>query len=135
MKKGLVIENISNLYKVKCDGIIYDCNARGKVKKEDVSPVVGDIVELDLLDSENKTAVIQKIEERKNYIKRPKVSNISQLVLVISCKSPKPDLLMLDKQLSFAEYLKIKPIIVLNKIDLGNKEIEQIEQIYSRNRL
>lgn len=131
MKQGLVIENISNLYKVKCDEIIYNCNARGKVKKEDISPVVGDIVELDLVDIEKKTAVIHKIQERKNYIKRPKVSNISQLVLVISCKSPKPDLLMLDKQLAFAEYLNIKPIIVLNKIDLANKEIEKIQEVYS----
>lgn len=131
MKKGLVIENSSNLYRVKSDGDIYDCNAKGKFKKEDISPVVGDVVEISLLDEEKHTAVIEKIEDRKNYSKRPKVSNITQLILVLSCKTPKPDLLMLDKQLAFAEYLQIKPIIILNKIDLGNKEIEEIKETYS----
>lgn len=131
MKKGLVIENSSNLYRVKSDGDIYDCNAKGKFKKEDISPVVGDIVEISVLEAEKKTAVIEKIENRKNYSKRPKVSNITQLILVLSCKTPKPDLLMLDKQLAFAEYLQIKPIIVLNKIDLENKEIEEIKETYS----
>ena len=61
------------------------------------------------------------------------MSNLDQIVLVISCKNPKPDLLLLDKQLAFAEFLKIKPIIVLNKADLDKKkEFEQIKEVYSK---
>ena len=129
--QGLIIENISNLYKIKVQNKIYEANARGKFKKEEITPVVGDKVEIQILDEENKKAVIEKIEPRTTYIKRPKMSNITQLILVVSSKNPKPDLLLLDKQLAFAEYLEIKPIIVLNKTDLDKKkEFEKIKEIY-----
>ena len=129
--QGLIIENISNLYKIKTKKGIYEANARGKFKKEEIIPVVGDKVEIQILDEENKKAVIEKIQERTTYIKRPKMSNITQLVLVVSSKNPKPDLLLLDKQLAFAEFLGIKPIIVLNKTDLDKKkEFEKIKEVY-----
>ena len=129
--QGLIIENISNLYKIKVQNKTYEANARGKFKKEEITPVVGDKVEIQILDEENKKAVIEKIEPRTTYIKRPKMSNITQLILVVSSKNPKPDLLLLDKQLAFAEYLEIKPIIVLNKTDLDKKkEFEKIKEIY-----
>lgn len=129
--QGLIVENISNLYKIKVQNKIYEANARGKFKKEEITPVVGDKVEIQILDEENKKAVIEKIEPRTTYIKRPKISNITQLILVVSSKNPKPDLLLLDKQLAFAEYLEIKPIIVLNKTDLDKKkEFEKIKEIY-----
>lgn len=68
-------------------------------------------------------------------MKRPKVSNISQIIFVISSKMPKPNLLMLDKWLAYAEFLKIKPVIVINKIDLDKKEAEKIEEIYTKARI
>ena len=129
--QGLIIENISNLYKIKTEKGMYEANARGKFKKEEITPVVGDKVEIQILDEENKKAVIEEIQQRTTYIKRPKMSNITQLVLVVSSKNPKPDLLLLDKQLAFAEYLGIKPIIILNKIDLDKKkEFEKIKETY-----
>lgn len=96
--------------------------ARGKLKKEEVSPVVGDFVEFAIIDEKKQKAVIDKILERKVYIKRPKLANITQIVFVVSSKNPKPDLLLLDKQLAFAEFLGIKSLIVFNKIDLDEKE-------------
>lgn len=131
--QGLIIENISNLYKIKIDSKIYEANARGKLKKEETIPVVGDRVEIEVLDEENNKAIIEEILPRKTYIKRPKMSNITQIILVVSSKNPKPDLLLLDKQLIFAEYLNIKPIIVLNKTDLDKKqEFEEIKNTYTK---
>lgn len=49
---------------------------------------------------------------------------------VLSAKNPKPDLLMLDKQLAYAEYVGIKAAIVINKIDLDKKRVEEIKEIY-----
>ncbi len=131
--QGTIIENKSNMYHVRVDGesTIYSCYARGKFKKEDISPVVGDRVEISDINEKEKEAVINKIEKRKVYIRRPKISNLTQLIFVISSKSPKPDLLMLDKQLAFAEFLNIKSIIVLNKTDLDKKEeFKQIKETY-----
>lgn len=131
--QGLIIENISNLYKVKCGESVYTTTARGKFKKDEISPVVGDLVEIAEINNEKMEAVIEEILPRKNYVKRPKVSNISQLVFVLSSKHPKPDLLMLDKQLAFAEFLNINSIIVLNKIDLDKEtEFKKIKEIYEK---
>lgn len=130
--QGLIVENISNLYKVKTDDKIYETTARGKFKKDEISPVVGDFVDITVTDEEKNIAVIEKIEERKVYIKRPKLANITQIIFVVSSKDPKPDLLMLDKQLAFAEYIGVKAIIVLNKTDLDKKQkFENIKKIYS----
>lgn len=133
--QGVIIENIANLYKIESKENnkkeIYEAYARGKFKKDDITPVVGDFVEFEITDEENRKAVINKIFERKVYIKRPKMANITQLILVISSKNPKPDLLMLDKQLAFAEFLNLKVCIVLNKIDLDEeKEFKRIKEIY-----
>ncbi|MBR3162807.1 MAG: ribosome small subunit-dependent GTPase A [Clostridia bacterium] len=129
--KGLIIENISNLYKVKSDKKIYDATARGKFKQEGVTPLVGDIVDFDLLENRNEIeAVITNIKPRTSELKRPKVANITQIIFMISTKNPKPDLLMLDKQLAYAEYLKIKPAIIINKTDLSDT-YKHIQEIYS----
>ena len=140
--KGIIVENISNLYRVKiieksseANGKIYEANARGKFKKDDITPVVGDFVECEVVkeDKEKDRVSIDKILDRKVYIKRPKLANISQIVLVISSKHPKPDLLMLDKQLAFAEFLGIQALIVLNKIDLDkDKSFKEIKRVYEK---
>ena len=52
--KGLIISNISNLYQVKAGNQIIECNARGRIKQEELSPVVGDNVEIEFLENENK---------------------------------------------------------------------------------
>ncbi|MBS5854665.1 MAG: ribosome small subunit-dependent GTPase A [Clostridium sp.] len=122
--QGKIINNISNLYYIESNDQIYTCNARGKLKEDGI--VVGDIVNFN--EDEH---IIDKIEKRINYIKRPKISNITQIICVVSSKNPKPDLLMLDKQLAYAEYVGIKSVIVINKIDLNKEKAEEIEEIYN----
>jgi len=89
----------------------------------------GDDVEFEILDKE--AAIISEILDRKTYLKRPNVSNITQVVFVISPNHPKPNLLSLDKELCYAEFLKINPIIVINKIDLDKEEAERLYSIYA----
>lgn len=130
--QGLIISNISNIYVVELNSRLYECTARGKFKNQEITPVVGDRVEIEVTREENKTAVINSVLPRDNYIKRPKLANLSKLIFVISSKQPKPDLLMLDKQLAFAEFLGIEATIVINKIDLEKEEtIEAIQKIYT----
>ena len=130
MKQGIIIENISNIFKIICENELYTCDARGKLKRDDIKPVVGDKVNFEITKIEEKTGVTEEILPRENYIKRPKIANINQIVLVISSKMPKPDLLMLDKQLVFAEYMNIRPVIVINKIDLAKEIAEEIKEQY-----
>lgn len=129
--QGLVVENIADLYKVEFEDEIYECLARGKIKKDGESLIVGDIVDFEIKNKEKKLALINEICKRNVYIKRPKISNVSKIILVVSSKNPKPDLLMLDKQLAFAEFLGINVLIVLNKLDLDEKnKFKEIEKIY-----
>ncbi|MBO5349106.1 MAG: ribosome small subunit-dependent GTPase A [Clostridia bacterium] len=134
-KKGIIISNISNMYMVEdCDSNnIIKCNARGKFKEKNITPTVGDYVDFCIIDETKNEGVIDDILDRKNYIKRPKISNLTQIIFVVSMKMPKPDLLMLDKQLAFAEFNNVKPLICFNKIDLvQNEAISQIEKIYTQ---
>ena len=128
--QGIIIGNISNIYKIKTEQGIYDAYARGKLKKEEITPMVGDKVETEITDIEKNAAIIEKILPRKNYIKRPKIANIDQIVFILSTKNPKPDLLMLDKQLAYMEKLQIEPIIVINKIDL-EETYKPIQELYT----
>jgi len=129
--QGLIIGNISNTYKIKTDEKIYEAYARGKFKNEEITPLVGDKVEIDVTDEEKNVAVIEGILPRKNEIKRPKMANIDQIIFIVSTKNPKPDLLMLDKQLAYVEKLKIEPIIIINKIDLEDT-YQEIQELYSK---
>lgn len=128
--QGIIIGNISNTYKIKTDTKTYEAYARGKFKNEEKTPLVGDKVEIEITDEEKQIAIIEQILSRKNEIKRPKIANIDQIIFIISTKNPKPDLLMLDKQLAYVEKLKIEPIIIINKIDLQDT-YKQIQELYT----
>jgi len=143
MQKGLIINNISNLYYVEVDGKVYECAARGKMKQEEAIPTVGDYVQIDVTDEkteakslsfaqiEDKKGIICDVLGRKTYIKRPKLANLTQIIFIVSLKMPGPDLLLLDKQLAYAKLNNIKPIICINKIDLGKEEeIDNIMKLY-----
>lgn len=129
--QGIIIGNISNTYKIETKEGLYEAYARGRFKNEEITPLVGDRVEIQITDQEKNLAIIEKIEPRKNEIKRPKIANIDQIVFIISTKNPKPDLLMLDKQLAYAEKMGIDSIIVINKIDLQDT-YREIEELYKK---
>jgi len=131
MLKGQIISNNSNLFQVRIRDKIIECNAKGKIKQTELTPVVGDYVQINLLEGQENKGIICEILPRTMYSKRPKLANLTQMILVISMKTPKPDFLLLDKQLAYCEYLNVKPIICINKIDLGSKEqIEHIHEVY-----
>ena len=129
--QGIIIGNVSNTYKIETTEKIYVAYARGKFKNRDIKPLVGDRVEIEVTDEEKNEAIIEEILPRNNEIKRPKIANIDQIIFIISTKNPKPDLLMLDKQLAYAEKIHVEPVIVVNKCDL-KKIYESIKELYSK---
>ena len=122
-----VIKIISNKWTVEVDGKCHDCNCIGKFKYMKVSPIVGDMVEVDL---DNK--LITKILPRKNELVRPPVSNIDQAIILTSCKEPNFSSNLLDKMLVVIEYNNIKPVICFTKYDLlsDTTEIDEIISYY-----
>ncbi|MCL2739719.1 MAG: ribosome small subunit-dependent GTPase A [Oscillospiraceae bacterium] len=99
----------------------HECKAAGTFRNDGITPIVGDYV---FFDSEKK--FIEKIEGRKNSLIRPPVSNIDQIIIVVSPVNPAPDYFMIDKLTALAISKGITPIIAINKIDLKNyKELEK----------
>lgn len=117
---GIILKAISGFYYVSCEGNVYECKARGSFRKAGVSPVVGDRVEITVLDGAH--GVLERIEQRKNLIERPLIANIDKLFIVSSYTTPEPDALMIDRLCAFAVYRNIEPIIVFNKCDMGDFE-------------
>lgn len=126
---GKVIKQISNDYTVKVDDLTYICKPRGKFRKLNITPLVGDNVRIDI---ENK--YILDILDRKNELTRPSVANVDQVVIVTSVKIPDFSSNLLDKLLNIIEFNNIKPIICFTKLDLldeeKKKEILEIEEYY-----
>ena len=122
--QGRIIKSISNDYTVLCDDKIYICKGRGRLKFQNIKPMVGDIVELD------DNLLISKIYPRKNELIRPVISNVDQAYIITSLKQPDLDLNLLDKLLVIIEFNNVKPIICLTKIDLlTEEEYEYIKNI------
>lgn len=113
---GTIVKGIGGFYYVKTDDTVIECHARGKFRKRELSPIVGDRVSVEL--NPDKTGQVVEIHERRNFLIRPGVANVDTLVLVSAAKSPLPDMLLIDKLLVIAESKGIVCIICLNKTDL-----------------
>lgn len=114
---GIIIKGIGGFYYVEAaDGIIYECKARGVFRKEKITPLAGDRVEI-TVESNNKNS-IDKILERRNFFKRPPIANVDTLVIVSSVCDPRPNLLIIDRLTAVALYKNVEPIIVFTKDDL-----------------
>ncbi len=128
---GKIIKNISNDYTVLIESKEYICKPRGKFRNQNLTPLVGDIVKID---TDNN--YILEILPRKNELVRPPVSNIDQVVILVSTKNPNFDTNLLDKLLVVIQYNNILPIICLSKIDLLNddelKEIKRYQEYYEK---
>ncbi len=123
---GLIIKAISSFYYVDYENRIIECRARGNFRKSGVSPIVGDKVEISLIDDNH--GVIEKIHERKNSLLRPLISNIDKILIISSFECPSPDTLIIDRLTANAVYCGIEPIIVFNKCDTG--DFSEYERIY-----
>ena len=123
---GIIIKAISGFYYVDSGEKVYECKARGSFRKAGVSPVVGDKVEISLVDNTHGT--IESVCERRNLIIRPLVANIDKLFIVSAYETPAPDTLMIDRLTAIAVYNGIEPIIVFNKCDMG--DFSELESIY-----
>lgn len=132
MNKGLIIQSQKELYHVKTEeNKIYLCKARGLFRDKNIKPLVGDRVDIQILD--DNTGYIENIYERKNYLIRPPIANIDQIIMVYSLKDPEINYLTLDKYLVMLEHFNISMVILINKIELLNDdEIKKFEEIYKK---
>ncbi len=127
MTNGKIIKGIGGFYYVDTGNEIYECKARGNFRKQGISPLVGDNVEISINDNAENT--IDTIYPRKNELIRPPLANLDQLFIVSSLVEPKINTVIIDNLTAIAEYKKIEPIIVITKTDLDTSA-KKYKQIY-----
>ena len=86
MKNGLITKGIGGFYYVEVFGTTYECKPRGIFRKNKIIPFVGDHVNISL--ESNGTGSIEEILPRRNFLTRPPISNIDQLIIVVSVCEP-----------------------------------------------
>ena len=132
--QGKIIKGIAGFYYVHVvESGLYECKAKGIFRKEKMKPLVGDIVEIDILDEIEKKGNIIEIIERKNELIRPAVANIDQALVVFAVTKPKPHFNLLDRFLIMMESKDIPVVLCFNKKDIATEpEIQELKEIYEK---
>ncbi len=116
--QGIIIKGVGGFYEVQAEGVLHTCRARGKFRRDGLTPLPGDQVEFSPGSGEE-LGFVDKILPRRNALKRPAVANVDTLVLVTAAASPEPDLRLVDKLLVAARPLDMAVLLVINKCDLA----------------
>ena len=130
---GRIIEGLGGLYTVRCEdetGVnLIQCRAKGVFRHEGISPLVGDVVEVDISAGED-NAVIGEIRERQNSLIRPPMANLDCVFVSLAAAKPMPMLDTVDKLVAILEHNNIEPVIVIGKCELDRKRSREIVEIY-----
>lgn len=131
--QGKIIKGIAGFYYIYAeDGNIYECKAKGIFRKDNFKPLVGDNVEITVLNEEEKEGSVTSILPRRNSLIRPAVANVDQAFLIFAMENPKPNFLLLDRFLIMMKQQEIPAVICFNKKDVGEKEeMEKLYEIYT----
>ena len=123
---GRIMKGIGGFYYVETASGLFECKAKGRFRKENLTPLAGDLVSITV--REDKENTIDEIHPRKNALKRPPVANIDRLFLVISAVKPLPRTLVIDKLTCIAEKNEIEPVLIFSKTDLA--PIDDLLSVY-----
>lgn len=129
MIEGRIIKAIAGFYYVKTKEGIIQSRARGVFRDENLTPLVGDMVNI-RISTEDNTGYVVEIKDRSTKLLRPPVANITQAVIVMSVKHPDINKWLLDKFLVMAEHENLDIVICINKCDLGEKQAIEIQNVY-----
>jgi ribosome biogenesis GTPase len=121
--KGLIVKGIGGFYYVKTESGVIQTRGRGIFKKDGTTLMVGDNVEMEMLDDGD--GVINSIDKRKNVFARPPIANVDTFVIVFSVTKPKPNFDVIDKFLIMAESNDVESILCMNKCDLGSEAAQK----------
>jgi ribosome biogenesis GTPase len=121
---GVIVKGIGGLYYVNVNGELYKCKARGKFRYNNLTPMIGDNVEISI---EKDSVSIEKIYERKTELIRPAVANVTQAFVVFAFKHPDLNKDLLNKFLLLCEYNGLKAVVCFNKMDLVDEDKNSIK--------
>ena len=127
--QGKIIKGIAGFYYIYAENDeIYECKAKGIFRKDKQKPLVGDNVEIEVLDAQEKEGSVTAILPRKNSLIRPAVANVDQAFVIFAMENPKPNFMLLDRFLIMMEKENVPAVICFNKKDLATQE--ELELLY-----
>lgn len=124
--QGKIMKGIAGFYYVHTSAGLVECKAKGIFRKEQIKPLVGDMVEIELTDEEKLLGNIVKILPRKNVLIRPAAANIDQALVIFAIIKPNPNYNLLDRFLITMEKQSLPCVICFNKEDIASEE-ERLE--------
>lgn len=123
--QGKIVKGIAGFYYVHAEGGgVYECKARGIFRKDNQKPLVGDNVEIDVLEEQGRKGNITALLPRKNELVRPNVANVDQALIIFSMAKPAPSLNLLDRFLIMMQQKELPCIICFNKRDISDGQEE-----------
>lgn len=121
--QGKIIKGIAGFYYVHVANCgVYECKAKGVFRNKKIKPLVGDNVDIDIIDENEHTGNINNILTRTNELIRPAVANIDQALVVFASLSPEPNFNLLSRFLVMMDYNHVETVICFNKTDQVDKE-------------
>ena len=131
--KGIIISGVGGLYTVRTDsGEMLSCRAKGAFRRTGSAPLAGDRVLVRVPSLAGEDYLIEAISPRRNSLIRPPIANLDVLFITFAPIEPVPSTLYLDKLSSIAVYEKIKPVMVITKIDLSPEKASEYEELYRK---
>ena len=125
---GIICKITGGFYYVEAAESVYECKARGVFRKRGTSPLVGDIVDITV--PNDGYCSIDRIHERRNFLVRPALANLDNLMIISSVREPDVNLYLVDKMTAAAVSKDITPIVVFTKSDLAS--VDSYVDIYRR---
>lgn len=130
--RGKIVKGIAGFYYVYAQEAVYECKAKGIFRKDNRKPLVGDDVEMDVLDGEKKLGNIRELLTRRSELIRPAVANVDQALVIFSIVKPKPNFNLLDRFLIMMGQQELPCIVCFNKQDIDDGgEGAGYERIYA----
>lgn len=126
MSENRIVKALSGFYYVEtADGVV-ECRARGRFRKEGLTPLVGDFVTISM---EHGKGTVETVLPRQNAFIRPAVANVGLLVILASCAIPETDPFLIDRILALAAHRSVPVVVCVNKDDLASGE--RLRRIYA----
>lgn len=131
--QGKIVKGIAGFYYVDIPGTgVYECKAKGIFRKDNVKPLVGDDVRIEITDAKDCEGNIIEILPRRNELIRPAVANIDQALLIFAVSKPEPNYNLLDRFLIMLRRQGLACILCFNKMDLSDEgQRLRIQDIYA----
>lgn len=127
---GRIVKATGGFYDVDTERGVVVCRARGIFRKQNLSPLVGDMASVELTEQDN--GVLTGVLPRKNFLIRPSVANVDRVILVVAAADPAPNLMVIDRLIAIAQHKEIDTALVITKQDIDPNKAQELQRLYRR---